>query len=110
MKTGLKEMKREYRKVDINKIEDMQDEMEDMLDQANDIQEAMSRSYGTPDVDEADLEAELEALGDEIGLDEDSSYLDAVNAPGVPTKEPGAESIPAGIETDEFGLPKIAAH
>ena len=28
-----------------------------------------------PDVDEDELEAELDALGDEIGLDEDSSYL-----------------------------------
>lgn len=28
----------------------MQDEMEDMLDMAGDVQEAMSRSYGMPDV------------------------------------------------------------
>lgn len=37
---------------------------------------------------------ELEALGDEIGLDDDASYLDdAVSAPNAPTKEPGAESV-----------------
>ena len=28
-----------------------------------------------PDVDEDELEAELDALGDEIALDEDASYL-----------------------------------
>lgn len=28
-----------------------------MMEDANDIQEAMSRSYGTPDIDDADLEA-----------------------------------------------------
>ena len=41
-------------------------------------------------VDEADLEAELAMLSDEIGeLDTGSSYLDdALNAPGVPTTEP----------------------
>jgi charged multivesicular body protein 5 len=50
MKLGLKEMKREYKKLDINKIEDMQDEMEDMLDMNNEIQEAMSRQYDSPDV------------------------------------------------------------
>lgn len=50
MKTGLVQMKKEYKKVNIDKIEDLQDDMEDMLDQANEIQEAMSRSYGTPDV------------------------------------------------------------
>lgn len=27
------------------------------MEDANDIQEAMSRSYGTPDIDEGDLEA-----------------------------------------------------
>lgn len=27
------------------------------MEDANDIQEALSRSYGTPDIDEADLEA-----------------------------------------------------
>ncbi len=35
----------------------MQDELEDMLEQANDVQEALGRSYGTPDVDEEELEA-----------------------------------------------------
>lgn len=50
MKTGLKDMKREYKKIDIGKIDNIQDDMEDMLDQANEIQEAMSRSYGMPDV------------------------------------------------------------
>lgn len=28
-----------------------------MMEDANEIQEAMSRSYGTPDIDEDDLEA-----------------------------------------------------
>lgn len=85
MKTGLKEMKKAYKKVDINKIEvakqsvpalcpsgltvdtktftflfdiqDIQDQLEDMMEDANDIQDALGRSYGTPDIDEADLEA-----------------------------------------------------
>ena len=39
MKSGLKEMKKEYKKVNIDKIEDMQDDLEDMMEQANDIQE-----------------------------------------------------------------------
>jgi len=37
--------------------QDLQDQLEDMMEDANDIQEAMSRSYGTPDIDEDDLEA-----------------------------------------------------
>lgn len=38
-------------------LKDLQDEMEDMLEQANEVQESLSRSYATPDVDEDDLEA-----------------------------------------------------
>ena len=38
--------------------------MEDMMLEANEIQEVMSRSYGiNDDIDEAELEAEFDALG-----------------------------------------------
>lgn len=68
--------------------------MADMLEQADEVQDALGRSYGTPEIDEDELEAELDALGDEIALDDDSSYLDdAVKAPSAPDKEPGADSI-----------------
>jgi charged multivesicular body protein 5 len=88
----------------------MQDELEDMLEQANEVQEAMGRSYGVPDVDEADLEAELEALTDELSLDTDASYLDdAVRAPAAPTAAPGETVTADGQLVDEFGLPKIPA-
>lgn len=112
MKMGVKEMKKEYKKIDIDNIEDLQDELEDMLEQANDVQEALGRSYGMPEIDDDELQAELDALGDEIGLDEDTSYLDeAVNAPNAPTKEPGVDSITNkdGVLVDEFGLPKLPA-
>lgn len=112
MKMGLKTMQKEYKKVDINKIDALQDEMEEMLDLNNEIQEAMSRQYDTPDIDEADLEAELEALGDELEMDKDTSYLDdALNVPGVPSREPGESTKVAegGIAVDEFGLPKVPA-
>lgn len=110
MKMGVKEMKKEYKKVNLDQIEDLQDDLEDMLEQANEVQEAMGRSYGCPDIDEADLEAELEALTDELNLENDTSYLDeAVKAPSAPTTDP-RESVNAdGQLVDEFGLPKIAA-
>lgn len=75
-------------------LQDIQDDMADMLDMSEEVQEAMGRSYGTPDIDESELEAELEALGDEIALDDDTSYLDdAVTAPAAPDREPGADSV-----------------
>jgi charged multivesicular body protein 5 len=112
MADGLKTMKNEYKKLNIDKIDRLQDDMEDMLDMNNDIQEALGRQYDTPDIDEADLEAELEALGDELQMDGDSSFLDdALTTPGIPTGVPGhRDANPASdIAVDEFGLPKVPA-
>lgn len=65
-----------------------------MLEQAEEVQEAMGRSYGMPEIDDDELAAELDALGDDLALDTDTSYLDdAIKAPSAPDKEPGAASI-----------------
>ncbi len=107
MSMGLKEMKKEFKKVDLNKIEDLQDDLADIMEQAQEVQDVMGRTYGMPEVDESELEAELEALGDELALDNDTSYLDT---PAVPSREPGADSLPVnrdGVQVDEFGLPKL---
>lgn len=70
MKTTSKELRKQYGKVDIDKIERMQDELADLMDMGNDIQESISRSYDVPEeVDEAELDAELEALGEEVALE-----------------------------------------
>lgn len=110
MKDGMKSMKKEFKKINIEEIEDIQDDMADMLEQADEVQEAMGRSYGMPEIDDDELQAELDALGDEIALDDDTSYLDdVVKAPAAPDKEPGADSVTNkdGILVDEFGLPQI---
>jgi charged multivesicular body protein 5 len=63
MSTANKEMKKTYGKIDIDKIERVQDEMEDLIEQANEVQESLGRSYGVPDeIDEDELQAELDAL------------------------------------------------
>ena len=70
MKTTNKSLKQQYGKINIDKIERLQDEMQDLMDVGNDIQESISRSYDVPeDVDEAELDAELEALGEEVAMD-----------------------------------------
>jgi charged multivesicular body protein 5 len=70
MKTTTKELRKQYGKVNIDKIEKLQDEMADLMDMGNDIQESISRSYDVPDeVDEDELDAELEALGDEVDFE-----------------------------------------
>ncbi|MCJ1427431.1 hypothetical protein MMC29_005334 [Sticta canariensis] len=66
MKSTNKTLKQQYGKIDIDKIERMQDEMQELIEAGNEIQESMGRSYDVPeDVDEAELDAELEALGEE---------------------------------------------
>lgn len=112
MKDGMKSMKKEFKKINIEEIEDIQDDMADMLEQAEEVQDAMGRAYGMPEIDDDELQAELDALGDEIALDDDTSYLDdVVKAPAAPDKEPGADSVTNkdGILVDEFGLPQIPA-
>lgn len=123
MKEGVKQMQKEFKNINIDQIEvrwkiifynvsvlikpliqcyicccyciqDMQDDLADMLEQADEVQEAMGRSYGMPEIDDDELAAELEALGDDLALDEDTSYLDdAIKAPSAPDKEPGASSV-----------------
>jgi len=113
MKIASKEMKKEYKNINIDQIEDLTDDLQDLMEDANEVQEALGRTYGMPDLDEDDLEAELDALGDDFALDEDSSYLDdAISAPAAPEKEPGADSVASnkdGVAVDEFGLPKLTA-
>ncbi|ETW83712.1 hypothetical protein HETIRDRAFT_312531 [Heterobasidion irregulare TC 32-1] len=101
MKIANKEMRKQYGKIDVDKIESMQYDMEDLLEQANEIQETLGRSYAVPDeIDEADLEAELDALA----LDEDeesTSYLADLNkAPDFIDEAPVelSEQTPAAPE------------
>lgn len=85
--------------------------MADMMEMADEVQEAMGRTYNMPEIDDDELAAELDALGDDIALDDDTSYLDdVVKAPEAPDKEPGADSVKTnkdGVPVDEFGLPLI---
>ncbi|KAG1783076.1 Snf7 family [Suillus placidus] len=79
MKLANKEMRKQYGNIDIDKIENMHYDMEELLEQANEIQESLGRSYAVPDeIDEADLEAELDALQLEEE-EEGPSYLSDLN-------------------------------
>jgi len=101
MKVANKEMQKQYGKIDIDKIEAMHYDMEDMLEQSNEIQEIMGRSYAVPDeIDEADLEAELDALALEEE-EEGTSYLaDLSKAPDFVDEPP--------VEVSESATPAQA--
>ncbi|EPQ27139.1 uncharacterized protein PFL1_05420 [Pseudozyma flocculosa PF-1] len=87
MQTANKEMKKTYGKIDLDKIERMQDEMEDLIESANEVQDTIGRSYAVPDdIDDDELQAELDALGDEL-------------------EEESADGIPSYLRNDESALP-----
>ncbi|GJJ07527.1 hypothetical protein Clacol_001729 [Clathrus columnatus] len=92
MEQANKELKKQYGKVDIDKIESVHLDMEDLLEQANEIQESLARSYAVPDeIDETELQAELDAL--ELEEEDEPSYLADLNkAPDFVDEPPVEES------------------
>ena len=105
MKQANKDLKRTLKKdLDIDEVDDLAEDMAELMEDFDEINEALGRNYATPDLDEADLDAELEALGEELEeLEEETaksmpSYL----LPAQPSNAPG-EKVPEGV--DEFGLP-----
>merc|ERR1711920_1165978 len=96
-----KQLKKDFKKINIDDVENMQDEMEDMMEEMNEMNEALARDYGmNSDVDSDDLLDELDALDDELDFDddEDIDYLADKGDQKLDTKEE---------EYDEFGLPKV---
>ena len=88
MKSTAKDMKKQYKHINIDKIEDLQDEMEDLMFQANEVQETMARSYGvSDDITDADLEAELACLDDDLKF-EMADYIIDLDKNTVPNTEP----------------------
>ena len=75
MKLANTQLKQQYKQINLDKLEKVQDEMEDLMELANEVQESLGR-YDV-DVDEDELNAELDLLQDEF-VEEEPSYLDAV--------------------------------
>jgi len=98
MKTASVAMKQQFKKISIDEIEDLQDDMTDLLDMNNEIQEALGRSYGVPEYDETDLEDELASLGEELEFESTPSYLNASSTPDTEPFEQRAQpamTVPA---------------
>ena len=64
MKSTAKEMKKAFKNIKIDKIEDLHDDLDDLMMDNDEIQEVMGQAFGDMDaVDDDDLEDELAALG-----------------------------------------------
>merc|ERR1712137_364585 len=93
MKMANKQMKQQFKQINIDSVEDLFDDMADLMEDNDIIQEAMSRSFSTPeDLDETELEAELDALGDELLMGEDEEQLpDYLMETSVPSTVPTSQ-------------------
>jgi len=91
--------------MDIDAILDMQDDMAELLEESNEINEVLGQDYGIGDeLDEDDLMAELDMLGDDMG----DELMDANATPDYlsgPVADPGPPMGMPGQELDPFGLP-----
>ncbi len=108
MKGANQELKRTLKKdLNIDDVEDLADDMAEMMDDFNEINEALGRNFATPDdIDEADLDAELEMLEDEMFEEEQALTEDATPSYLQPTTE-----MPATPTTElpmaNVGLPAV---
>jgi charged multivesicular body protein 5 len=84
MQSAKKTLEKQYKEMNIDKVEKMYDDMQSLMEDMDEIQEIMGRSYTMPeDVDEDELLEELDSLQDNIG--EDNSYLNDLDVE-IPNK------------------------
>ena len=104
MKDANKSLKKQFKAINISQVEDLQDDMSDLLEQAEEVQATLGRSYNTDDIDEDDLVAELAAMEDDPSLffsaeetaDDAADYLNLPSSSTAPIEE--ASAAPAAAE------------
>ncbi|CUM65202.1 uncharacterized protein PRCAT00002831001 [Priceomyces carsonii] len=111
MKTTNKELKKTYGKIDINKIEDLQDEMLDLIDKSNELQESLLTTYDVPDdISESELDAELDALGEEMDFENEIGEGDLGAPSYLNENQPvGNDKLPTFIDEPEENAKEIAS-
>ena len=110
MKDANTQIKMHMKTLNIGEVEDMTDDLADLMEDMNEVNDILGRSYAMPDdIEEADLEAELDLLDDELEVDAETteatpSYLQSL--PAQPTTAPTAGRLQAN-RVDEYGLPLV---
>lgn len=127
MKAASVEMKHTMKHdLNISDVDELADDMAEMMDEFNEINEALASNWSTPaDIDEAELQAELDILADELEeettmtslgnsilpsyLQQQQQQQETTTMPSIPTAPLGSKvSLSAGAggqNVDEYGLP-----
>lgn len=108
MKQANKQLKKTYGKIDIDKIESLQDEMLDLIDKSNELQESLSMTNDIPDdISESELDAELDALGEEMNYE--NEFSEGISMPSYLNDEPVvSDKLPTFIDESEETPAKVA--
>jgi len=120
MKDAQKSLKVDMKKVNISEVEDLHDDMNDLLEDADEINDIMGRSYGVPEeLNEEDLMNELDAMESELNEEAESNEIPAylVNAASANknvsqnnntvTQNNNRSNNNNDVAVDEFGLPMV---
>mmetsp|Transcript_17788 Transcript_17788/g.28794 ORF Transcript_17788/g.28794 Transcript_17788/m.28794 type:complete len:221 (-) Transcript_17788:52-714(-) len=106
MKASAVTMKQQFKELDIDQVEDLQDDIHDLMYEHEEVQEVMGRALGMDydNIDEDELDSELAALDDlDLNdLEDESDYLKTQKLPDAPTSE-----VSATADKDEYGLPAV---
>lgn len=107
MKLANKALKSQYGKIDIDKIESLQDEMLDLIDKLNELQESLLLSNAPDDISELELDAELDALGEEMDFESEMNEA-GLGVPSYLNEMEGTDKLPAFIDEEEEQKEKLA--
>eukprot|EP01084_Bolivina_argentea_P033758 62427_1 len=107
MKGATTQLKQQFKGINIDEIEDLQDEMMDLMEDSNEINEILGEAWGMDDFDEDDLLDELDDLDgefDDLDMNEDEIPQYMVSANAAANKNKSQDN---NQNVDEDGLPKI---
>ena len=89
MKATKKEMSRQMKKIDIEKVMSLKEDLDEMMMDNEEIQDLLGENPMMDDLDEDELDAELDALDDF-----DEELIDDTEAPGYLRDDPAAYELP----------------
>jgi charged multivesicular body protein 5 len=107
MKATATTLKQQFKEINIDEVEDLQDEMQDLMEDANEINDILGEAWGMDDFDEDDLLGELDEFDadlDDLDMDDEEVPSYMVSAASASNKN---ELENNSSQVDEYGLPRV---
>ena len=105
MQTGKNALKNMQKMIDVDAVADLQNDVQELMDDIEDVNVAISQPLGGGEYDDEDLMNELEEFEEsELNLDDALNTIDALPQPGVSNLT--ADTLPA-VPSDEINLAEL---